>query len=633
MLWPQRLSEMTHRRRGLWAVLSLLVVAWMAIAPSLPDLSAQLPAPQATATRKVVTEAPRVVTEAPRVVTATPRPAPTKAQPAATARPNRSNIIRQNLSIAGDLVLESALAWDDDSITIIEETRVGLVRVDEVTGEPHPGLATSWSVSGDGKTYAFFLRQDIPWVRWNTLKREVEVVKDCRGNPRMVTAPDFEFGILHTIAYRENDPGYGYVLAQAIQGGTDYHYGSNPDARDVAVHSIDNSTLQITFEETGVFNASAVSPWLAMAAPAWLIEGDACNPALGDRWAEPSNLQTYGPFAVADWIKSMSLTLVPNPHWPGDEWTPNPQAEKIVFDMFDMERALTAFESGTLDSVLVPSTQMQRVRNDPQLSALLTVQPSPCSYSFAFNTQARFVDDVRLRRALSMAIDRQKVVDGLTDWSFEPAQWFTRPGVWGAPAAEEYRGSGIGYNPDEARRLLDEYLGEKGLTPSDLGLRITVSQSTFTQLIALALQEQWAQELGLQIEMDIIADATEYSTRTQGPDAPQIWRAAWCADYTDAAGFVPQAFVPGKLFNRIDPAGGLHWQNDAVDALARMAATTSDTQSRKGMYAQIEYFLVNDDAAIIPVFWYTNPSLTQPWIQRTFSNSRHERYEKWSVGP
>jgi len=636
MLWPQRLSEIAHRRRVLWTVLSLLVAAWTAIAQSLPDLAAQLPAPQAGATPRVLATAvvkEVVVTEAPRVVTATPWATATKAPPAATARSNRTNVIRQNLSIAGDLVLESALAWDDDSITIIDETRVGLVRVDEVTGEPHPGMATSWSVSSDGRTYAFFLRQDVPWVKWNALRREVEVVKDCTGNTRMVTAPDFEFGILHTIAYRDDDPGYGYILAQAIQGGTDYHYDTNPDANDVAVHSIDNGTLQITFEEAGVFNASAVSLWLAAAAPAWLIEGDGCNPALGDRWAEPTNLQTYGPFAVADWVKSMSLALVPNPYWPGDEWTPNPQVEKVKFDMLDMEQALQAFEAGTLDAVLVPSTQIQRVRSDPQMSALLTLQPSPCSYAFAFNTQAQYVDDVRLRRALSLAIDRQAVVDRLADRPFEPAQWFTRPAVWGAPALPDYSGMGIEYRPDEARRLLDEYLSEKGLTPSRLDLKITVSQSTFTQQVAAALLEQWVAELGLQVEMDIIDDATEYSTATLGPDSAQMWRAAWCADYPDAAGFVPGAFVPGKLFNQTNPAGGLHWQNDAVDMLAELAATTSDVQSRTGMYAEIEHILVYEDAAIIPVFWYTNPSLTQPWIQRTYSNSRHERYEKWSVGP
>lgn len=633
MLWPQRLSEITNRRRGLWAVLSLLIVAWTAVAPSLPDLSAQLPAPRATATRKVVTEAPRVVTEAPRVVTATPWPAPTKARPTATARAARSNVIRQNLSIAGDLVLESSLAWDNNSITIIEETRVGLARVDEVTGEPHPGMATSWSVSGDGRTYAFFLRQDVPWVRWNALRREVEVVKDCRGKNRMVTAPDFEFGILHSIAYRESAIGYGYILAEAIQGGADYHYGSNPDPSDVAVKSIDNYTLQITFEEPGMFNASVVSLWLAMAAPAWLIEGDACNPALGDGWAQPTNLQTYGPFAVADWIKSISLTLVPNPHWPGDEWTPNPRVEKVVFDMLDTEQALEAFRSGALDSVLVPSTQMQVVRNDPGLSAQLTIQPRPCTYSFAFNTQAQYVDDVRLRRALSMAIDRQKVVDGLTDSTFEPAQWFTRPGTWGAPDVAEYRGSGIEYRPDEARRLLEEYLSETGLTPSRMDLSITVFQSAFTQQIATAVQEQWAAELGLQVEMDVIANASDYGRLTQGPDAPQMWRASWCADYADAAGFVPQTFVPGKIFNRTDPAGGLHWQNEAVVMVAEAAAATSDIRSRESMYAEIEYLLVNEDAVVIPIFWYTNPSLTQPWIERTFSNSTYERYEKWSVGP
>ncbi len=167
--------------------------------------------------------------------------------------------------------------------------------------------------------------------------------------------------------------------------------------------------------------------WIAYAEPSWMIE------ERGDKWTETGFFQSYGPYTLKEWVHDSYITLVANPFWPGIDSVPQPKIQEVTWLMLDASPAMAEYESGNIESVAVPLADMDRVKADPELSAQLVVAPNFCTYYYGFNTTAPVVDDVRVRRALSMAIDRQSLIDNVLKGGQEPAQWFSRPGLAGAP--------------------------------------------------------------------------------------------------------------------------------------------------------------------------------------------------------
>jgi len=153
-------------------------------------------------------------------------------------------------------------------------------------------------ISPDGKIYTFHLRNDVPWVKWDGKK--VVKVQNCPGQDgkttdRLVTAKDFQYGILRAIKPETGSP-YAYLLAFVIEGAGEFNAGQITDTAKVGVQALDDWTLQIKFKDPAAYNASIVGLWTAMPTPQWLIEGDDCTQARSDKWIEPGFFQSYGPF-------------------------------------------------------------------------------------------------------------------------------------------------------------------------------------------------------------------------------------------------------------------------------------------------------------------------------------------------
>jgi oligopeptide transport system substrate-binding protein len=276
-------------RMKLWSLIGLVVVASMILA------SCGTPPPQ-TVVQTVVVKEPGTNTTV--VITATPPP---------PVKPQRPNEIHVNFGPGDVPTLDPSVAEDTSSITAIEEAYVGLTRLDEVTNELHPGMATSWDISADGLVYTFHLRNDVPWVKWDG--KQVVKVQDCDGNDRLVTAKDFEYGILRALNPETASP-YAYVLAFVIQGANEYNSGTITDTAQVGVKAIDDFTLEMKFLEPAAYNANIAGLWTAMPIPKWVVEGDDCTEARGEKWIEPGFYQTYGPFTVSEWVHDSTLTVL-----------------------------------------------------------------------------------------------------------------------------------------------------------------------------------------------------------------------------------------------------------------------------------------------------------------------------------
>jgi oligopeptide transport system substrate-binding protein len=302
--------------------------------------------------------------------------------------------------------------------------------------------------------------------------------------------------------------------------------------------------------------------------------------------------------------------------------------------MLDPVAQLAEYEAGNLDVTNgVPSEDLDRIRADATLSAELSQNPSLCTYFYGYNTTAPVVSDVRVRRALSMAVDRQSLIDNVLKGGQQPAQWFSRPGLNAAPTMDTHPDLGIKYDVAAAQAELQAYLDETGQTADQLDLTVMFNTSSGHQRIAEAVQQMWKDNLGLSVKT-VNQEWAVYLETIKGADTPQIWRLGWCQDYPDANNFLREVFAANGSSNPYTndaPSGGIFWQNDRYEELMQLAAVETDAAARLEMYAEAEDILVNQDAVIIPFYWYTELDMTKPYVSRTYGSGGHERFEKWDI--
>lgn len=529
---------------------------------------------------------------------------------------------------------DPALATDTTSVLLTGNTFVGLTKLDQETAEVEPYLATDWEVGEDAdgnQTWTFNLRDDIPWVKYDTVAGEVVQDMDDEGSPRFVMPSDVEYGVKRTI-----DPAtgseYSYVLygilnAQAVNEGSE-----EVTLDDVGV-SCDDEALTCTFtmESPAPWFPSVASMWITFPTPQWVIEEE------GAKWIEPGLVSSNGPYVIEKWIHGGELDLVKNPFWPDAD---SVQIERVDGVMITEDStAFALYENNELDFIeQLPLPEVDRVLADPQLSQEFYSAPRACTYYYGFiHTKPPF-DDARVRQAFAQSIDRQSLIDNVLKGGQIPATSFAPPGIFGAP---EPGTIGLAYDPAAAAASLQAYLDENGMTIDDFNaMDITLMHNTDEAhaQIAAAIQQMWAENLGVEVNVENQEWAVYLDTlvnTTPVEEAPHIFRLGWCADYADENNWVHEVFNSDAGANRLRrncmDANCSETTTSEFDELTVAAQLEQDPAARADLYAQAEEVLAMDEVAYAPIYHYTFMQMAKPWLTKTFPSVAPPAIDEWTI--
>ncbi|CAM2925953.1 peptide ABC transporter substrate-binding protein [Rariglobus hedericola] len=465
----------------------------------------------------------------------------------------------------------------------------GLTVIDEATSKPLPGAAERWDISPDGLTYTFQLRADGLW---------------SNGDP--VTAEDFVFSI-ERILNPKLASEYAYML-DVLAGAADYTAGKLTDFAQVGAKALDARTLQLTLARPTPYllSLTAHQAWFPVHRASVLKAG---NPhARGTGWTRPGNLIGNGPFVLAEWKPDQHILVKKNPRH-HDAATNQIEAVKF-FPVADPGVDERAFRSGQVHITydVLPDRLDAWRREDP---AKLRVDPILQTFYVRFNcTRAPFTD-VRVRRALGLAIDREAIAGPVMRGSRKPAYSIVPPDTAGYTSS-----ASMPTDFEAARRLLTEagFPGGKGFPKFE----IKMNNDPINTKVFEAIQQMWRKELGIECTLATMDDRV-YIDAMQTL-AFDVLRSRWIGDFNDPATFT-------DLFTSTSGNNNTGWKNPAYDRLIEAAGREQDTAKRFELLRQAEA-IVLAEAPVAPVFFGTRTYLIHPdvkgWIPALLGVHRYQ---------
>jgi oligopeptide transport system substrate-binding protein len=495
-------------------------------------------------------------------------------EPAAT--PEKPADVQELHLIIGDEppTLDSSKATDTISFLLFNNAMEGLMRIGE-DNKPIPGIAESFDVNSEGTSYTFHLRD----AKWSD------------GSP--VTAKDFEYAWKRAL-----DPAtaatYAYIM-YFIKGAEEYNTGKSTDPNSVGVKALDDKTLQVDLTAPAPFFVGLTAFGTFMPLKEEYVKTQ------GDKYAtEAGNLLFNGPFVISDWAHDQSVTLAKNPNY----WDANTvKLEKITFDVIkDVNTAVSLYEAGDIDRAGLSSDQVDIYKNDPNF---FTTNQLATSY-LAFNTTKSPLDNVKIRHALSAAIDRQAFVDAILNNGSTPAEGYVPPGIPGLNDTFRAESGNLIVSGDVeyAKKMLQEGLAELKLDKLP-ELHLLTSDSDTVKKAGEVMKEMWRQNLGVDVVLDQVPFKERLKRGREGNF--DIVLSGWFADFNDPVNFLDM-FVTDGGFN--DP----QYNNPEYDELINFSKKTPDTTARMNKLLEAEKILMRD-LPIAPIYFYGSAYVLRPYVK------------------
>ena len=471
--------------------------------------------------------------------------------------------------------LDPAIAYDVVTWPLVRTLFHGLVDYDDDLNLV-PWHARSWTISEDGRTITFKLRQDIRF-----------------SNGRPITSEDFAYSLQRILNPAVKSPGQGFY--RNIAGARAFQDGSAD--RVSGLRTPDLETLEIELVQPDLPFLYCIAMPFAYAVPREEVERH------GDEFGRyPVG---SGPFTLARWQRGTGLRLEKNPGYY--------RADDIRLEAIDLMVGgdetlhMMMFERGELDiasvtSTGIPDADFIRVMNDPVLSKRVAHQPLNAIQYLSMNTELPPFDNVNVRRAVNHAIDRERIVGLISDRGI-PARGVLPPGMPGFNEAL----AGYDHDPEKARTLLEEAGFTEGFTTE---LMVT-AQSGIDSKIGQAVQQDLA-EVGITVEIRPVTGPTRIEATGRRGAVP-FATFGWYQDYPDPSNFL-DVLLNGNRITEVHSTNVAFYDNERVNALLNEASSSTDQAHRLALYQEAERLIV-DDAPWVFLYYPQMYLLRQPWLK------------------
>lgn len=464
------------------------------------------------------------------------------------------------------------LVEDVEGSAVARNLFEGLLNAD-MAGNPSPGVAERYESNEDNTKWTFYLRDNAKW---------------SDGKP--VTAHDFVYAWKRASDPELGSPYSWYMSLMSIEN-VQAILDGEMDKDELGVRAIDDYTLEVDLTRSIPYFPQMVMHATTFPSPEWVIEEH------GQEWTKPGNMVGNGAYTLKEFTVGERSILERNPNYWNDDETIINRVEVYVVN--DENQALTRYQAGEFDKIRpIPAGQYPRLEEEYPDEA--HAFPILCSYYYTINTEAEHLDDPRVRKALSYALDRDVIVNNVTQGGQFPAYTFTPELTAGFTPPDVPFGQMTQAERDaEAKKLM----ADAGFGPNNpLNIDLLYNTSESHKSIAVVASAMWKEKLGVNVTLENQEWQTYLSTRSEGNF--DIARAGWCGDYNEASTFL-------DLMQSESGYNDANYTSEEYDRLSKEAQTMADPSSN---YTQME-LLIAEDMPIIPVYHYTETMMLKPYVK------------------
>ncbi|WP_099159290.1 peptide ABC transporter substrate-binding protein [Virgibacillus ndiopensis] len=470
--------------------------------------------------------------------------------------------------------LHPGKASDTTSSAVLDQIFEGLTRINQ-DGEPENAMASDIQTSEDLKTYTFTIRDGATW---------------SNGDP--VTAQDFEYAWKWVLNPESPDTDYAYQL-YPIKNAEKAKAGDVP-LDEVGITAKDDKTLVVELEQPTPYFLQLTAFHTYYPVNKKAVEGN-------DEWATDvsESYVTNGPFTMESWAHKDQIVLKKNPdYWDAE----NVKLETInMFMVEDENTELQMYKNGELDwagspTGSIPLAAIPSLKEDGSLN----ISPKAGIYYYSFNNEVKPFNNVNIRKAFALAINRQGIVDSITKGEQQPAMALVPPSIF----EENKEGYFKDNNVEKAKELLKKGMEEEGIDELPV-IKVTYNTDEGHAAIAQAIQDMWRENLGVEVELN--NEEWNVFLDTMGEGNYQVGRMGWIADFNDAINFL-------EIFQTVGGNNYTNWENEEYAELLKKSRTETDPAARREILREAEALFM-EEMPLAPIYFYTNLWLNKDYVK------------------
>ncbi len=494
---------------------------------------------------------------------------------------------RNNILLMGNSAdpesLDPTLATGFSEARILNALFEGLVGTDTKTLEPKPAVAQRWDISDDDLTYTFYLDKRAKW---------------SDGSP--LTSHDFVFAWLR--ALKPSISAQYATMLYRIKNAEVIAKGKEKDLSKFGAKAIDAHTLKVELEKPCPYFLSLLYHNIYFPLPKKTLEKFGADKFPNAVWTKPENIVSNGAFVLKNWSINNKISVRRNPYYR------EPNLIKLngidflpITNINTEDRAFRAGQLHLTDSIcphriknILEKTPHQ-FRSDKWLGV----------YYYIFNTARKPFDDPRVRKALSLAIDRNAIIDNFLKAKQTPAYSFVPDGCGGMRTSAKI-------SKTQNIQLAKELLSQAGFPNGEAfpKIRITYNVSEQHKPIAEAIQQMWKKNLNIDAELyNLSWPAYLAARRAKDFD---VARASWIGDFAE-----PETFL--EMFSSDSGLNHSSWKNKKFDALLKRSENASSRNNRLSTLQQAEELML-DSAPVMPIYFFSKVYQISPNVKNWHAN-------------